>query len=74
VIDRRGSDVDDDSNVIQQHQDCHQSRRYIYAIEQYVSLTEQQGILYEPPLALQISIEEVEIWPLSVCAELTEVF
>lgn len=65
--------IDDEGSLIQQHKVCHQSRRHIYVKDQYVGLTEQQGLPYEPPMAMQIALDEVEIRPLSVYAALTEV-
>jgi len=64
---------DEDGTIIQEHEVCYQSKRHVYAKDQYAGLFELQGIPYEPPMAHQIAIDDVETRPLSVYAALAEV-
>lgn len=65
--------LDDGGTVVQEHDVCFQSRRHVYAKDQYQGLSDLQGIPYEPPMARQIAVDDVEIRPLSVYAQLSEV-
>lgn len=65
--------VEQDGSIVEQHKVCFQSRKHVYAKDQYVGLAEQDGIPYEPPMAQQIAMDEVEIRSLSVYAALSEV-
>ena len=65
--------VDDDGSIVVRHQVCHQSRRHIYCKDQYVGLTEQQGMPYQPPYGQQIVMDEVEVRPLAFYEALSEV-
>lgn len=50
-----------DGELIQEHQVCHDGRRYVYAKEQYKDLTIQQGKPHHPSYARQILYDEVQI-------------
>lgn len=65
--------IEQDGSIVEQHKVCYQSRKHVYAKDQYVGLAEQDGIPYEPPMAQQIALDEVEIRSLSVYAALSEV-
>ena len=47
--------------LIQEHQVCYGSRRYVYAKEQYKGLPIQQGKPHTPGYARQILYDEVQI-------------
>lgn len=59
--------------VLEIHEVCHRSRKHVPAQRQYVGLAEQSGIPHVRSCARQISSEDVEIRPLAVYEQITEV-
>ena len=57
--------VSEDGEIIYVHDVCHQSRKHIWAKGQYNGLEICEGKPYEPPYGRQITLDEVEIRPLS---------
>lgn len=76
LVSRTGTQVqisDALGEVLEIHEVCHRSRKHVPAQRQYVGLAEQNGIPHVHSCARQISSEDVEIRPLAVYEQITEV-
>lgn len=62
-----------DGELIQEHQVCHDGRRYVYAKGQYEGLVSHQGKPHTPSYARQILYDEVQIRNLDEYAAMTGV-
>lgn len=65
--------VDADGVVVERHAVCHQSRKHVYAKDQYEGLEAAQGVPYQQPFGRRILVEDVEIRSLDVYEAYAEV-
>jgi transposase len=65
--------VSADGEILYIHDVCHQSRKHVWAKGQYDGLEIYEGNPYEAPYGLQVSIDDVEVRPLTVYENLAGV-
>lgn len=65
--------VDGDGVVLERHAVCHQSRKHVFAKDQYEGLEASQGVPYPQPFGRRIPVEDVEIRSLDVYEAYAEV-
>lgn len=62
----------EDGELLQALPVCYQSRKHVWAKDQYAGLVEQEGKPYTAPYGIQVQIDDVEVRPLTVYESLAE--